>query len=163
MNFRQKMFMNMIRLDTKHLAKALASLILISVFYCVNSLSTELFIGEVSQPIYSGSEREKENDPLTYSSCKEWRLTPAQVKDIFKISNKYVDNTIAVNHYYWLPCDIKGWLVNNGVKITFSINAASIAEWYNTNNKEHVYWGCSKKKCEDYFLLTYNAMGDGAN
>lgn len=150
----------MIRLDTKHLAKALAFIILGSVFYCDNSLSAELFVGEISQPIYSGSERDKESDPLTYSSCKEWHLTPKQVKDIYEISNKYIDNTIIVNRYYWLPCDIKGWLINDGVRINFSINAASTAEWHNPNNNEYIYWGCDKKKCEDYFLLTYNAMGD---
>lgn len=58
--------------------------------------------------------------------------------------------------YGWLPRDIEGELINDGVKWHFSINAAATAEWRNSN--ERYFFGCDKKECDELFLLPLSLM-----
>lgn len=149
----------MMKLATKQLVRVLVFIVVTS-FFIKNFVYAKLIIGGVSHAIYSGSRDDEIRDPLTVVACKELSLSVGQIKSIFQISNNYVNNSSMMNHYYWLPCDIKGWLIYNDVMIYFSINAAATAYWYDIVKRERIYFGCNAIECEEYFLLPYNGMGD---
>lgn len=151
----------MIKLGTKLRAKVRGFILLTSMLIIQEKVSAKIYIGEVSKPIYSGAHSDKDKKPLTYDLCKNWILTSQQVKEIFEMSHEYPDDSIILRDYYWLPCDIKGWLIYDGVIMNFSLNAAATAEWYDHKTKKYIFLGCDKKRCEEYFLLPYNKMGDG--
>lgn len=120
----------------------------------------KLIIGDVNHAIYSGSRDDEIRDPLSVFACKEWSLSVDQIKSIFQIGNQYVNDSNMVNHYYWLPCDIKVQSIYNDVMICFSINVAAADYWYDIVKRECIYFWCNAIECEGYFLLPYNGMGD---
>ncbi|EBS7636600.1 hypothetical protein CDR68_23185 [Salmonella enterica] len=152
--------MDMIKLVIKPLVRAMACTVIVSAtFFCKMTFSADISIGGVSKSIYTGTDDDKTKNLPEYESCKDWSLTASQVKRIFDLSTKYPDNSVIVNDYYWLPCYIDGWLVVDGVRWDFSINAGATAQWHNDSGK--IFMGCKKEECDSFFLLPYNAMSDG--
>lgn len=120
----------------------------------------KLIIGDVSHAIYSGQRDDEIRDPLTVVACKVWSLSVGQIRSIFQIRNKYVNDSSMMNHYYWLPCDIRGWLIYNDVIIYFpSMLLQQLIGM--TLLKESVYiLGVMLQSVKGIFLLPYNGMGD---
>jgi len=96
------------------------------------------------------------DDKLLKSACLQWQLSTDDINKIFKISEKFSSHQRIVRDFYWLPCEISGKLIANGIEWSFIINSAATAVWENDNDV--IYWGCSNVECESFFLLPYDGM-----
>lgn len=110
----------------------------------------KLIVGNVSHAIYLGARDDEIRNPLTVVACKEWSLSVCQIKLIFKISNKYVNNS-SMNHYYWLPCDIRVQLIHNDAMIYLFVSAAATFYCYDIVKRERIYFGCNALEYESFF------------
>lgn len=95
-------------------------------------------------------------DKLLRSACLKWQLSTDDINKIFNISEKFYSHQRIVRDFYWLPCEISGKLIANGIEWSFIINSAATAVWENDNDV--IYWGCSNVECESFFLLPYDGM-----
>lgn len=146
--------MNMIKLVIKQKVKALISIVLINFFFCSNSYSEEkIEIININKPIYIGT---NQSDKVLITACNHWVLNSRDIIDTFNLSIKHDDYGEINRMYYWLPCEIRGRLMYDGIEWSFVINAAATAMWM-SNDKE-IYWGCNKKACDNFFLLPYDGM-----
>lgn len=96
------------------------------------------------------------DDKLLRSACLKWQLSTDDINKIFNISEKFYSHQRIVRDFYWLPCEISGKLIANGIEWSFIINSAATAVWENDNDV--IYWGCSNVECESFFLLPYDGM-----
>ncbi|EDS4738540.1 hypothetical protein QB714_003748 [Salmonella enterica] len=132
------------------------------VFFCVNNGFADMKILKINNPRYIDAVNSQPGDSTL---CSKWSLSARQVKEIFLLSDKYNEmRDIMTGFWLWFPCEITGELIYNKKKWHFSINAAATAEWF--DGKETIYWGCSKKKCDDMFILPYPGrtfIGGGGN
>ncbi|HGB3317827.1 TPA: hypothetical protein ACIVBD_004471, partial [Salmonella enterica subsp. enterica serovar Wangata] len=93
-------------------------------------------------------------EPGDRNLCNKWVLNASQIEKIFLLSDKYKEMSDTMTGFWlWFPCEITGELICNKKKWHFSINAAATAEW--SDGKETIYWGCSREKCDDMFILPY--------
>lgn len=96
------------------------------------------------------------DDKSLRSACLKWQLSTDDINKIFNISEKFYSHQRIVRDFYWLPCEIGGKLIANGIEWSFIINSAATAVWENDNDV--IYWGCSNVECESFFLLPYDGM-----
>jgi hypothetical protein len=93
---------------------------------------------------------QKETNQSIIDACSAWTLTKEEVAIFFthsKLINSYEKN----NHYYFMPCEIKGTLVRNDTTFNFSINAGSTAELIFRDII--FYYGCSDNICSKLVLM----------
>ncbi|ECF6054039.1 hypothetical protein FNN84_23095 [Salmonella enterica subsp. salamae] len=63
---------------------------------------------------YTG-DRVDERSEIFFKACKSWSLDKNKVKRIFLLSVKYKNDESIINDYYWLPCEIKGIIMFDGI------------------------------------------------
>lgn len=145
----------MIKYHIKQQVKVLVYIALTSsmLYNSSEAVQNSITIIHVELPKYTQSDHYDEKLEL---ACKNWVLSNDDIINIFNISNKYHSNSIILDDYYWLPCEIKGMLVYENEKWNFSINGAANALW--NNGHSSIYFGCSKKECNSMFLLPYDGM-----
>lgn len=95
-------------------------------------------------------------DKALKAACLKWQLSVDDINKIFDISERFSSHQRIVRDFYWLPCEISGKLISNGIEWSFIINSAATAVWENDNDV--IYWGCSNVQCESFFLLPYDGM-----
>lgn len=81
------------------------------------------------------------DDKLLRSACLKWQLSTDDINKIFNISEKFYSHQRIVRDFYWLPCEISGKLIANGIEWSFIINSAATAVWENDNDV--IYWGAA--------------------
>lgn len=79
------------------------------------------------------------DDKLLRSACLKWQLSTDDINKIFNISERFSSHQRIVRDFYWLPCEISGKLIANGIEWSFIINSAATAVWENDNDV--IYWG----------------------
>ncbi|EDW0823306.1 hypothetical protein ABX050_003128 [Salmonella enterica] len=122
-------------------------LFLSSVSYCF----ADMKILKINQSHYMSPYNKEPGDR---NLCNKWVLNASQIEKIFSLSDKYKEMSDTMTGFWlWFPCEITGELIYNKKKWHFSINAAATAEW--SDGKETIYWGCSREKCDDMFILPY--------
>lgn len=127
--------------------------IILSFVLCffVNFCLADMRILKINKSHYIDAANSERGDATL---CSKWTLNARQIEKIFLLSDKYKENGDIMNGYWlWFPCYISGELIYNNEKWHFSINAAATSEW-SAGNKT-IYWGCSKKECDDMFIVPY--------
>ena len=127
--------------------------IILSFVLCffVNFCLADMRILKINKSHYIDATNSERGDATL---CSKWTLNARQIEKIFSLSDKYKEmSDIMTEFWLWFPCEITGELVYNKKKWHFSINAAATAEW--SDGKETIYWGCSREKCDDMFIVPY--------
>ncbi|HAU8267811.1 TPA: hypothetical protein I8287_005572 [Kluyvera intermedia] len=142
----------MIKLLIKLLVKALIFILFSGFTYSKkNDLNFEVLTVESSKYL-DGDYADK----ALKDACLKWQLSVDNINKIFNISERFSSHQRIVRDFYWLPCEISGKLIANGIEWSFIINSAATAVWVNDNDV--IYWGCSNMECESFFLLPYDGM-----
>jgi hypothetical protein len=98
---------------------------------------------------------EKENTRIASTGedlgkqCDKWQLDKPTIEKIFKASKQISGEEHHYLYDVW-PCDMKGEILINRDTFSFEVNPGSyMVIW---NRDKQLYYGCTNKKFEKYFL-----------
>ncbi|UGS40108.1 hypothetical protein [Pseudocitrobacter corydidari] len=104
--------------------------------FAFSETNTKISITKIDKSVFSGNNFEGSAD-AEVKACNKWKLTPAAIKKIYQLSEVCETSNSGQfcrsvpPDFNWMPCDIDGELIDDGVAWHFSINAAGMSVWRN--------------------------------
>lgn len=119
-------------------------------------VESQPFSDKDSIQILKVSDVKIEKDAKEFSDkCKSWNLNSDSIIKIVRLSER-ISGEDMHHLYYRLPCEINGKLKWGSRTYDFMINAGSFLHLSSTDTS--FYLGCSKKECQQYFLMSSEDM-----